>query len=187
MILIGITGTDGAGKGEVVNFLIEKKGFAHYSGRKLLLAEIENRGLEKNRANMRNVANDLRRQFGNDYVVKEYIKRIKKDDTKKAVIESIRAVAEVNTLKKSGGVLFSVDADKKLRYERIVSRASEKDHVSFQEFVRQEALEMDDPDPHGMQKARVIEMADFHIKNNNSLKELYDQVESILKNIVSRS
>ena len=41
MILIGITGTLGAGKGTVVDFLIENYGFKHYSVRGFLTEEIE--------------------------------------------------------------------------------------------------------------------------------------------------
>ena len=33
MIVIGITGTLGAGKGTIVNYLIEEEGFDHYSVR----------------------------------------------------------------------------------------------------------------------------------------------------------
>jgi dephospho-CoA kinase len=32
-MIIGITGTDGAGKGAVVDYLVAQKGFTHYSGR----------------------------------------------------------------------------------------------------------------------------------------------------------
>ena len=40
MLIIGITGTLGAGKGTVVEYLVEKKGFDHYSVRAFLLKEI---------------------------------------------------------------------------------------------------------------------------------------------------
>ena len=36
MIIIGITGTLGAGKGTIVEYLVGKKGFKHYSVRELL-------------------------------------------------------------------------------------------------------------------------------------------------------
>ena len=38
--------------------------------------------------------------------------------------------------------LLSVDADPKVRYSRIVARKSETDNVSYEEFLKQERIEM---------------------------------------------
>ena len=62
-MIIGITGTNGAGKGTVVDYLVEKKGFTHYSVREALVEEIKKRGLEVNRMTMNEVATDLRRKY----------------------------------------------------------------------------------------------------------------------------
>ena len=180
-MIIGITGTDGAGKGTVVEYLVQKKGFIHCSARQLWIDEINKRGLEVNRANMRIVANDLRATHGDDFLVAEYERRTGFDPSKNYVVESIRALAEAETLKKFGGELWAVDADQHARYERIQSRASESDKVSFDEFIEHEALEMNDPDPHGMQKAKVMAMADVLLTNSGTQEELFAQVEEALK------
>ena len=60
---------------------------------------------------------------------------------------------------------------------------SESDKVDFQTFVRHEELEKNDPDPHGMQKAAVIKMADFVIYNDGTIDELQQQVDDILEQI----
>lgn len=182
-MIIGITGTDGAGKGTVVDYLIQKKGFVHCSARALWIDEIQKRGLTVDRANMRIVANSLRAAHGNDYLVVEYMRRAKESGWKDIAIDSIRAMAEANTLKKNGGILVAVDADQKLRYERIQGRASESDRVTFEEFISHEALEMNDPDPNGMQKAAVIAAADYTIQNNTSLEELHRQIDAVLAKI----
>ena len=62
-MIIGITGTLGAGKGTIVECLLEK-GFKHYSVREFLVEEICKRGLEVNRNSMVLVANELRARFG---------------------------------------------------------------------------------------------------------------------------
>jgi len=183
-MIIGITGTDGAGKGAVVDYLVKEKGFAHYSARALLIEEIERQGIQNNRSNMRIVANELRAKYGNDYVVHHYLERAKKTGDKKIIIESLRAVDEATLLKKSGGILLAVDADQEIRFERVQKRRSESDKVSFEEFAKHEALEMNDPDPHGMQKERVMQMADYTIMNNGTLDDVYVQIESILKKII---
>jgi dephospho-CoA kinase len=182
-MILGITGTDGAGKGMVVDYLVTEKGFVHYAARQLWVDEINRRGLEVSRPNMRIVANELRKKNGNDFLVTAYMTRLKEEGVENAIIESIRATAEAETLKAHGGVLIAVDADQKLRYERIRARASESDEVSFEDFIAHEALEMNDPDPNGMQKAAVMKMADYTIMNNGSLAELHAETEKVLSKI----
>lgn len=186
-MIIGITGTDGAGKGTVVDYLVTQKKFKHYSARSLIIKEIEVRSLPVDREHMRLVGNDLRREFGNDFIVKKGLEAAASDGVSNAVIESLRAMAEVETLKANQGVLLAVDAEQKLRYERIVDRQSESDRVTYEEFVAQEQLEMDDPDPNGMQKAKVLQAADYTIYNEGSLEELHNQIEEVLGKIASMS
>ena len=66
-IIIGLTGTHGSGKGEVVEYLKEK-GFVHYSAREFIYKEIDKRNLPRNRDSLNQVSNDLRSQFGPEYV-----------------------------------------------------------------------------------------------------------------------
>ena len=68
MKIIWITGPQAAGKWEIVNYLVEKKWFAHYSVRWFLTEEIEKRGLPLDRDSMREVANDLRANYWPSYI-----------------------------------------------------------------------------------------------------------------------
>ncbi|PIR85416.1 hypothetical protein COU15_00775 [Candidatus Kaiserbacteria bacterium CG10_big_fil_rev_8_21_14_0_10_45_20] len=179
-MIIGITGTDGAGKGTVVSYLVEQKNFTHYSARALLLQEIERQGLPNDRTHMRLVANELRKQYGNDYVARHYLNQVAKDKPKNSIIESIRAVAEAELLKQNGVFLLAVDADQAIRYERVQRRRSSSDKVTFKQFQEHEQLEINDPDPHGMQKQKVIDMADAIVYNNGTIEELRAQVDSVL-------
>lgn len=179
-MIIGVTGTDGAGKGTVVAYLVKEKGFAHYHARTLFLEEIERQGLEPTRANMRIVANELRAAHGNDFIVRFFLERAETAGDERVVIDSLRTIAEAETLQAAGGILLAVDARERLRYERVQARRSSSDQVTFEEFQAHEELESNDPDPHGMQKRRVIEMADYVIENNGTLGELHTQIEAFL-------
>ena len=179
-MIIGITGTDGAGKGTVVEHLVQK-GFTHYSARTFILAEIKRQGLPETRNQMRLTANDLRKQHGNEFVIKQAYEKAVAEGVKNIIIESVRALAEAKYLKAQGGVLLAVDADVELRYERVQARRSESDQVTFQEFVKHEGLEKNDPDPNGMQKAAVVAMADYTILNNSTVEDLYVQVDAFLE------
>jgi dCMP deaminase len=178
-MIIGITGTLGAGKGTIVDCL-KKRGFVHFSVRDFLIEEINKRGLVINRDSMVLVANDLRAKFGASYIVEELYKRAleKGGDS---VIESIRCPGEVDALKKKDGfVLWSVDADVQTRYSRIFERASETDRVSFSEFVDNEQREFVSNDPNKQNLKRCIEMADHSFKNDWSVVELCSKVKKIL-------
>ena len=179
-LIIGITGTDGAGKGTVVEYLVTKKGFTHYSSRDLLLAEVVKAGIEPTRNELRLMGNAMRAQYGDDVIVQKALVNITTDKVTHAVVESIRALAEAQTLKSCGAILLAVDADVQIRYERVQQRRSEKDQVTFETFVAQEELEKNDPDPHGMQKAKVMEMADYTIFNNESRDVLHQHVDEFL-------
>ena len=183
-MIVGITGTLGAGKGTVVEFLLTR-GFKHYSVRAYLTEEIEKRGLEVNRDNMVVVGNDLRVRFGAGYIVEELYKRAEVDGGD-CVIESIRCLGEVEALKKKGDfVLFSVDADVETRYSRIVSRASSTDKISFQEFLEHEQGEMASSDVNKQNLRACIDVADHKFKNDWTVEDLYKRVAAVLGKIGS--
>jgi dephospho-CoA kinase len=182
-MIIGITGTDGAGKGAVVKYLVEKKGFTHYSARELITEKIIEKKLPINRENMRLVANELRKEYGHDAIVQLSLQKARAEKASHFIIESIRAIAEVPALHQAGGILLAIDANQNARFRRISGRKSESDNVTFAEFIAQEKLEMNDPDPNGMQKARVIATADYTIMNDGTLKELGEKIAEFLNTI----
>ncbi|MDD5566990.1 MAG: AAA family ATPase [Patescibacteria group bacterium] len=181
-MIIGITGTLGAGKGTVVEYL-KKKGYKHYSVREFLLKQIRKLGLPENRDSMVMVANDLRKKYSPSYIAEELYKEAEKADGN-CVIESLRAPREVEALKnKDRFYLLAVDAELKIRFERIKKRNSETDAVNFEEFVENEQREMNSTDPTKPNISRCMTMADFVIDNNGSFDELYAKIDEILEKI----
>ena len=181
MIIIGITGTIGAGKGTLVEYLVKEKNFVHYSVRGFLIAEITKQNLPVNRDSMVVVANQLREKNTPSYIIDCLFEEAKQCG-KNAVIESIRSVGEVEALrKKDNFYLLAIDADPKIRYERIVKRNSETDSVSYSEFLANEQREMNATDPNKQNLNRCIEMADYRLYNNSSINELYEEVKEFIK------
>lgn len=181
-MIIGITGTLGAGKGTVVEYLVIKKGFQHYSMSGFIAEEIARRGLPVNRDTLTQVGNDLRQKNGPDYLTKQLYDRAVQAGGD-AVIESLRSVGEVENLKKQGALMWAVDADIRTRYGRITRRKSEKDSVSFEKFVSDEARESHNTEPYKMNLPKCIEMADQVFTNNGTQEELFAQVEAALQKI----
>lgn len=178
-VMLGITGTNGAGKGTVVEYLIKQKKFVHFSASGLITEEIEKRGLPVNRDSMIEVGNDLRAKNGAGYIAEELIRRASKNEGN-SIIESIRTLGEVEKLREKGGILLAVDAEQKLRYERNLKRGGVKDDVSFGEFVEQERKEMESDDPNKQNLLACRKAADYVIQNNGSIEELNNEIEKLL-------
>jgi len=181
-VIIGITGTNGAGKGTVVDYLVRQKGFKHYSVRQFLLSEIEARGLEPSRNSTRLVANELRKAHGPSFVV-EKLYAIAGKAQGPTIIESVRTVGEAEFLRSQGALIWAVNADRELRYERVLRRWSELDKVDFEQFCEYEDREMQSTEPWDMNVFKVMDMADAVFDNSGTLESLYTQVENALSSI----
>lgn len=177
-MIIGVTGTLGAGKGAVVEYL-KTKGFTHYSARDFWNEEIARRGLVSNRDTMTEVANDLRSVHGADHFARTALERAQASG-KDAVIESIRSVGEAEYLESHGAWIWAVNADIHTRYDRITKRASETDQVSFEKFHSDEVREMANDDPTKQNIQQVIESADWVFINDGSFEDLHAQIEEAL-------
>lgn len=180
-MIIGITGTIGAGKGAVVDYL-KTKGFAHYSVRDVLLEEVARRGLPPDRPSLRLVGNELRELYSPSYLVEHaYEDALARGGN--AIIESIRAYGEVDFLKEKGAILLAVDADQRIRYERIFARGLSTDSVDFDTWLVHEEQELVSTQTHGQNLLGVMERADYRITNNGSLIELNEQIDIFLHSV----
>ena len=180
MKIIWITGPQAAGKWEIVDYLVEKKWFSHYSVRWFLTTEIEKRWLSLDRDSMRDVANDLRAKYWPSYITDQLFLQAQQSG-KDAIIESIRAIGEVESLKKNSDfILLAVNANQKLRFERAIARKSASDFVSFEKFQEQERLESENSDPTKQNINACIKLADFIVNNDWNIENLHKQLDEII-------
>lgn len=185
-LLLGITGTLGAGKGSVVDVLQKKHEAMHFSVRSYLTEVIIERGMPVNRDSMRIVANGLRADNSPSFIVEQMYVKAKEataENGKCAIIESVRTPGEVDALQKVGGknfFLVAVDADPALRYSRVTGRGSATDSVSFEKFIADEQAEMNNTDPNKQNLSVCMARADFTLNNDGSFEELELKIEKML-------
>jgi dephospho-CoA kinase len=173
--LIGLTGTNCAGKGEVAAFF-EKKGYTYFSLSDLIREELRKAGREESRDNLIEMGNELREKNGYDILARLVMKKVKG----RSVIDSIRHPQEVEYLRKQKDfILLAVDAPVDLRYERAKKRGREESASTLEEFKKKEAEEMTDK-AQGQQLHNCLKMADFLVINDGSLEDLHRKLEELL-------
>jgi len=178
-MIIGLTGSFGAGKGTVVDYLTERKGFKHYSARELITEEIVRRNMPVNRDSMITVSNDLRAENGPVYIIETLFNRAQQNGGN-AIIESIREVAGARFIKEQGGVVIGVDADSRLRYDRAFKRGGVTDNVTYETWLEQERKESNSGDPNKQDIFGALKESDFILTNDGSMEDLHAQIENVL-------
>jgi len=186
MEIIGIGGSNGAGKDTVAEMLVERHGWLFVSLSELLRDEARARGLEPDRQSLRMISSEWRREGGLGVLVERAIGYFETQAAahKGLVVSSLRHPAETEAIHLHGGKVVWVDADPRIRYERILSRARGNEHaLSFEEFVAEEQAEMThhDGDETTLNLGDVKKQADFVLRNDSTDIELFkNQAEAAL-------
>ena len=180
-VIIGLTGRNASGKGTVAEIL-KQKGFIYHSLSDSLRDELKDLGEDETRENLINVGNRLRIEGGPSVLADKMIPKLLPEEYH--IVDSIRNPFEVESLKKNISshkfYLLSVDADSRLRYERLRSRGRVGDSASWEEFVEQERKEENNSDPNKQQLSKTISKADFVIDNCKTINELESKIEKLL-------
>lgn len=172
MKIIGIGGTNGAGKDTVGQILQTEYNFLFISVTDILRAELRRQGKSVIRQNTSTLSAQWRRESGLGVLIDKAVAQYKKVSNKYdgLVIASLRNPGEVDRVHELGGQVVWVDADSKLRYQRVQSadrgRAGE-DNKTYEQFLAEEHAEMHPSgDAATLDGASVKAKADIFIENN---------------------
>jgi cytidylate kinase len=187
MKIIGIGGTNGAGKDSLGQFLAEEYGWLFVSGSDILRDELKKRGLAIERNNLRTLSTEWRRNYGHGVLIDKVFQlyEANQDKYKGFAIASLRNPGEADEIHKLGGKVAWLDADPKLRYQRIYSRRrSSEDKKTFEQFLAEEQAEMHHHggDDATLNMGGVKDRADIFITNdNNDIEDFKKAVRKALK------
>ncbi len=177
-MIIGLTGKNGAGKGEVARYL-QERGFNYFSLSDVLREEAARQGLEVTRDHLVELGNRMRAEGGPGVLAEKVFARL--DPEKHYVVDSVRHPSEVQVLRRrSDFILASVRAPERLRFERLRQRGRENDPRSFNEFKDLEKKEASSANASDQQLDQAIALADVVVENTGPLKMLRDKVKEIL-------
>jgi dephospho-CoA kinase len=179
--IVGVAGTNAAGKdtlGELRQSLQHAK-FVSLSD--ILRRELDKRGLTHERHNLRTLSKEWRDEGGSGILA---VKSIALYEEEKAAegysgltLTSIRHPDEAAAIQKAGGIVIWVDADPKIRYQRILKRnlGRPEDQKTYEQFIDEENAEMHLSEAGGgLDMAGVRDVADLKIINEFDSSEAYE-------------
>ena len=181
-MIIGITGWMAAGKDTVADYLIEKRGFLYISLSDIIREALRAEGREVSRDNLREKGNELRDQYGPDYLAQQALKIVVANPEKDYVIPSIRQSAEVRVLRDNPAFkLWAVVGPIEERFARMQVRKRGDDQLITSIEVLKEKEDAENGGTANCQEVGVtVSMADVTIDNSGTFDELYAKVDETL-------
>lgn len=179
--VIGISGTNGAGKDTISQLIAEHHNYLFITVSDLLRAEVKRRGLPSGRESTRLVSTEWRRELGLSVLVDKAIAdfEVVRDQYSGVVIASLRNPGEADKIHALGGTVVWIDADPKIRYDRIQLNAASRnragdDDKTFEQFLAEEEAEM-----HTTGDAATLDMAAVKAKSDVFIDNSHDTFEQL--------
>lgn len=173
MVVIGVSGMPGAGKG-VVSRVAESMGFQVIRMGDVIRDEARKRGEDPGVTAVR-----LREEYGEYVVAEKCVERIQKAKSERFLIEGIRSPHEVEIFRAKfpGFRVISVFSTRKTRFRRLKKRRREDDSSSYSEFIERDEREL------GFGIGNVIATSDYIIVNEGPIWKIKNQAKKILRKL----
>lgn len=183
-MILGLTGKNAAGKGEVARIL-KAGGFEYFSLSDELRLELRDQGTPESRDNLIEAGRRMRQNEGLDSLARRVSRRFNAGLNQ--VVDSIRNPEEVRFLRSLGSFfLIAVDAPAGLRFARAQARARTGDPIDLAGFQAAEERELASGDPAAQQLVATIALADFTLVNDADIDTLTAQVRDLFRQAVAR-
>ena len=179
-IILGFVGLIASGKGTACQYLNQNHGADTFRFSTILRDIADRLYLEQNRQNLQDISLILRQKFGEDLLSKVIANDAKNSQAKITGIDGVRRLSDIKYLKELPNFhLIYIEADQKIRYNRIVNRGENTDDATktFRQFQKDEQEEAE------RQIKEVAATAEFTVNNNGTLKDLYRQFDEIIDKI----
>ncbi len=182
-MILGLTGRNASGKGEVAGFL-KIKGFYFYSLSDVIREELAREGLEVTRLNLVETGRRLRSEHGTGYLAEKILQRLAPD--KNYVIDSFRHPDEVRVFRSRPNFrLLAVKAKAETRLERIRDRGREQDPITMEAFLALEQAETEASRAEGQDLDGTAAAADLVVENDGPISLLQERVSALVRELMA--
>lgn len=179
MKVIGIAGTNGAGKDAVANYICKRYGYKKITVGEIVREMMKEEKIRITRKSQGSYQKKYVKKHGMDYFMKKVIEKIKRGRKKKIVVSGLRYPTDVKTLKKAFKKKFfslMVDSDPKIRYYRMTKRKRADMPRSYEHFQKQENREFQ-----LFKFKQTFKLIDEIIMNNETFYDLKANIRKIIK------
>lgn len=176
--ILAVVGLTGVGKSEATRLLVENYGYSTVYFGGVVVEEVRRRGLPLLPANERMVREELRATEGMDVMAARSIEPIRKQliDHERVAIDGLYSTAELSLLRATFGsdlVTIAVHSPRWLRMRRLASR-------TVRPLTPKEMDERDHFEITNLDKAPPIVLADLHVVNDGTVKQLAEKLRSAI-------
>ena len=179
--ILAFVGMAGAGKSSAIEH-ITAKGFPKVYFGGVIYDAMHEAGIEITPESQQVFREQIRKQEGNDFVVKRIIAQIHKlinSGQRQILADGLYSWTEYKAMKHEFPgelVIIAIVAPKRLRYHRLAQRP-------VRPFTGAEAIERDYTEIENLEKGGPIAIADHYIINNGDISDLYKKVDTILDEV----
>ncbi len=179
-MIFGVSGFNGAGKGEVVDFLASQ-GFLALSLSDVIRDVLRQQGLEPTRERMIETGNAIRAAEGPGGLATRLAAKFEPD--RDYVVDSIRHPAEADTLRALAADfrLIWVEAAENVRFDRMRQRGRVGDPTTLEGLREIEGRELASTNSAAQQLLAVRAGSDVTVANDGNLDQLRTAVRALLQ------
>lgn len=184
--VVVLVGKIGSGKSLIANYLVEKHGFSYYSLSETIRWYLRSKGItEFTRAELQDAADGIRKGRNDaGALVEMTIERAKSFGGDKILFDSVKNPGEVDRIRErfEDVLVIGVDANRKLRFERTLSRGKATDPKTWEEFIKRDDRDNGDDviDPFTLSNSNALKKADVIIMNEGEASTVLWQAEQLL-------
>ncbi len=185
-IIIAVVGMTGSGKSVVSDFLVEK-GYSFLRFGQITLDIVKEKGLEPTEENEKEIREGIRNEKG--MAAFAILNAPKIDELLKngnVVVDGLYSWSEYKWLKEKYGddiKIVAVHASPEIRYKRLSERKEIDEKMRNRPATIEQAKSRDYAEIENIEKAGPIAMADFHLRNEGSKKDLNMELDKLMEKV----